>query len=301
MGSCHLRIPPVRPPVPFLSLQHDSRLSATRPRVRYHNCRSGKVKKVQSIWRIRTMNVVTPLIVAVGGIAVAIRFNNSTEHFAAALVGWTVGWLFTLIAIAGWESSEGRRVFGRPGPDQPRWQRTEIIAGCGHHRCRCTVAGCGVGRLPDSSPQRRNELHDRSPGFPRVRDWSLQPRLVQLPEPGVLPHQPVAEDPWPNPVGSAPEFRLSGPRIADRNLSVGEAALWSTACVAAVVDDHSFPLAPPLQPDRLSLHAGCIPDGRCSAPLSHCHRPAESSCSSDAPAFSPGSPSRPTTPRGSPR
>ena len=86
------------------------------------------MKKVQSIWRIRTMNVVAPLVVAVGGIAIAIRFNDSTEHFAAALIGWTVGCLFTLIAIAGWERLRGRRVFGLAGPDQPRWQRTEIIA-----------------------------------------------------------------------------------------------------------------------------------------------------------------------------
>ena len=86
------------------------------------------MKKLEKHWPGRTMNVVAPLIVAVGGIGIAIRFNNSTEHFAAALVGWTVGWLFTLIAIAGWERSRGRRVFGRPGPDKPGWRRTEIIA-----------------------------------------------------------------------------------------------------------------------------------------------------------------------------
>jgi len=74
------------------------------------------------------MNVVAPLIVAVVGIAVAVRFKASPDHLLEALVGWTVGWLFTLIAIAGWENSNGRPVFGRPGPDQPAWRRTEFIA-----------------------------------------------------------------------------------------------------------------------------------------------------------------------------
>ena len=74
------------------------------------------------------MNVVAPLIVAVVGVAVAVRFKASPDHVLEALVGWTVGWLFSLIAIAGWEKSNGHPVFGRPGPDQPTWRRTEFIA-----------------------------------------------------------------------------------------------------------------------------------------------------------------------------
>ena len=86
------------------------------------------MKKLQKHWPGRAMNVAAPLIVAVVGMAVAVRFMASPDHVLEALVGWTVGWLFTLIAIAGWEISSGRPVFGRPGPDQPGWHRTEISA-----------------------------------------------------------------------------------------------------------------------------------------------------------------------------
>jgi 4-amino-4-deoxy-L-arabinose transferase-like glycosyltransferase len=83
---------------------------------------------VQKHWPGLAANVVAPLIVAVLGIAAAIRFNSSPDHLSEDLVGWTTGWLFTLIAIAGWEKSKGRPVFGRPAPDQPRWRQPEIIA-----------------------------------------------------------------------------------------------------------------------------------------------------------------------------
>jgi hypothetical protein len=68
-----------------------------------------------------------PLVLAATGAAVAIRFNDSDQHWFAALTGWTVGWLFALIAIAGWERLHGRPVLGRPDAAQPPWQRTEIV------------------------------------------------------------------------------------------------------------------------------------------------------------------------------
>jgi len=86
------------------------------------------VKMVQKHWSRLAANVVTPVVVAVFGIAIAIRFNSSPDHLPQALVGWIVSWLFTLIAIAGWEKSKDRPAFGRPGPAQPKWRRTEIIA-----------------------------------------------------------------------------------------------------------------------------------------------------------------------------
>ena len=82
----------------------------------------------QEHWPGHATKIVAPLIVAVVGIAVAIRFKASPDHLSEALVGWTAGWLFTLGAIAAWENSNGRPIFGRPGPDQPAWRRTEIIA-----------------------------------------------------------------------------------------------------------------------------------------------------------------------------
>ena len=83
---------------------------------------------VQKHWSGLAVKVVAPLIVAVVGIAVAVRLKASPDHVLEALVGWTIAWLFTLTAIAGWENLNGRRVFGRSGPDQPAWRRTEIIA-----------------------------------------------------------------------------------------------------------------------------------------------------------------------------
>jgi len=69
-----------------------------------------------------------PLVPAAIGIIVAVRFNNLEDHWVAALVGWMVGWLFTLVAIARWETSGGQPVFGRPESEQPSWQRSEVIA-----------------------------------------------------------------------------------------------------------------------------------------------------------------------------
>jgi 4-amino-4-deoxy-L-arabinose transferase-like glycosyltransferase len=96
--------------------------------MRYHDERSRKVNLVQKRWPSIALKIAAPLTVAVVGLVVAIRFNSTSDHLPQALVGWIVSWLFTLIAIAGWEKSKGRPVFGRPGPDQPRWRRTEIIA-----------------------------------------------------------------------------------------------------------------------------------------------------------------------------
>jgi hypothetical protein len=67
------------------------------------------------------------LIPAAIGIIVAIQFNASKVQLAV-LVGWTIGWLFTLIAIAVWETSAGRPILGTPGSDQPRWRRAEVVA-----------------------------------------------------------------------------------------------------------------------------------------------------------------------------
>jgi hypothetical protein len=74
------------------------------------------------------LKIAAPLVVAVLGLVVAIRFNSSHEHVSRTLIGWAVGWFFTLIAIAAWETSSGRPVFGRPSSDQPVWRRLEIIA-----------------------------------------------------------------------------------------------------------------------------------------------------------------------------
>jgi len=78
-------------------------------------------------WPARFASCVLPLIPAVTGIAVAIHFNNSDDHWVAALLGWVAGWFFSLTAIAGWEIAHGRPVFGRQDPGQPRWQRLEVI------------------------------------------------------------------------------------------------------------------------------------------------------------------------------
>jgi hypothetical protein len=86
------------------------------------------LKKDQPDWRARAVAGFAPLIPAAIGITIAIIFNNSRDRWVAALVGWTVGWLFTLIAIARWEISGDRRVFGRADPNQPRWRRAEVLA-----------------------------------------------------------------------------------------------------------------------------------------------------------------------------
>jgi len=85
------------------------------------------LEKDQPDWRARAVAGFAPLIPAAIGITVAIIFNNSGDQWVAALVGWTVGWLFTLIAIARWEISGGQQVFGRADPDQPTWRRAEVL------------------------------------------------------------------------------------------------------------------------------------------------------------------------------
>ena len=109
------------------TLQHDRRLRATPPRVGYHDWRGGEVKKVQKVWLVRAASIVFLLIVAAVGIAIAIRFNNSGDRWLASLIGWTGGWFFALVAIARWEVLHGRPVFGRQGPEPPRWRRAEVI------------------------------------------------------------------------------------------------------------------------------------------------------------------------------
>ncbi len=79
------------------------------------------------IIRVFAESAFAPLVVAAAGTAVAIRFNDSSEQWIAALVGWTVGWLFTLIAVARWEQLHSRPVFGQPAPDQPSWRRIEVV------------------------------------------------------------------------------------------------------------------------------------------------------------------------------
>ena len=84
--------------------------------------------KSQGNWADRAVNGFAPLIPAAIGITVAIHFNTSEDQWVAALVGWVVGWLFTLIAIARWETAGGEPVFGRPASDQPKWRRAEVIS-----------------------------------------------------------------------------------------------------------------------------------------------------------------------------
>jgi len=86
------------------------------------------VNLVQERWPVLVMRTVAPLIIAVLGLAVAIRFKSSPDHVSQALAGWTVSWLFTLIAIAGWEKANGRPVFGRKETGHAPWRRIEIIA-----------------------------------------------------------------------------------------------------------------------------------------------------------------------------
>ena len=65
---------------------------------------------------------------AVAGIATAIKFRYAAEHWQSALVGWTVGWVFTLVAIAAWRAGRGRPILGRESREQPRWQSLEVLA-----------------------------------------------------------------------------------------------------------------------------------------------------------------------------
>jgi len=86
------------------------------------------VEKDPHNWSARAEAGFTPLIPAVIGVIVAIHFNNSGDQWVVALVGWMVGWLFTLIAIARWEISGGRPVFGHGEPEQQKFRRSEVIA-----------------------------------------------------------------------------------------------------------------------------------------------------------------------------
>ena len=79
-------------------------------------------------WRARVVYVVLPLIPAVTGTAIAIRFNNSGDDWMTALLGWAAGWIFSLMAIAGWEVVHGRPIFGQQDAEQPQWRRAEVIA-----------------------------------------------------------------------------------------------------------------------------------------------------------------------------
>ena len=65
---------------------------------------------------------------AVAGIATAIKFRYAAEHWQSALVGWTVGWVFTLVAIAAWQAGRGRPILRRESREQPRWQSLEVLA-----------------------------------------------------------------------------------------------------------------------------------------------------------------------------
>jgi hypothetical protein len=78
-------------------------------------------------WPVRAAFVVLPLVLAVMGVAVAIRLNDLGERWPAALVAWTTGWLFALIALAAWEYTSGRPILGRPSPGQPSWRRSELV------------------------------------------------------------------------------------------------------------------------------------------------------------------------------
>ena len=78
-------------------------------------------------WLARTASVVAPLVLAVAGVATAIHFNPSPEKWPVTLVGWATGWSFALVALARLEVGRGRSVFGRPGPERPKWQRSEVI------------------------------------------------------------------------------------------------------------------------------------------------------------------------------
>jgi len=64
---------------------------------------------------------------AVAGIATAIHFRYDAEHWPAALAGWTVGWVFSLVAITAWQVGRGRPILGRESREQPRWRSPEIL------------------------------------------------------------------------------------------------------------------------------------------------------------------------------
>ena len=65
---------------------------------------------------------------AAAGIATAIYFRYDADHWPAALAGWTVGWVFTLVAIAAWQSGRGHPILGRESREQPRWRSPEVLS-----------------------------------------------------------------------------------------------------------------------------------------------------------------------------
>jgi peptidoglycan/LPS O-acetylase OafA/YrhL len=78
-------------------------------------------------WPVRAVFVVLPLLLAVMGVATAIHLNDRGDKWPAALAAWTIGWFFALIALAAWEVTHGRPIFGRSRIEQPRWRWSEII------------------------------------------------------------------------------------------------------------------------------------------------------------------------------
>jgi 4-amino-4-deoxy-L-arabinose transferase-like glycosyltransferase len=78
-------------------------------------------------WSVRVVFVLLPVFLATFGIATAIRLNDRGDRWQHALAAWTIGWLFALVALGAWELTHGRPLFGRPSPEQPRWQLPEII------------------------------------------------------------------------------------------------------------------------------------------------------------------------------
>jgi len=71
---------------------------------------------------------VAPAAFAVAGIATAIYFRYDAEHWPAALAGWTTGWVFSLLAIAAWQSGRGHPILGRESREQPRWRSPEVLS-----------------------------------------------------------------------------------------------------------------------------------------------------------------------------
>jgi 4-amino-4-deoxy-L-arabinose transferase-like glycosyltransferase len=77
-------------------------------------------------WQIRFAAVAPALILSVMGVAVAIRLNDWGERWTGALVGWLTGWVFALVALAIWEFTSGRPIFGKPNTEQPKWRWPEL-------------------------------------------------------------------------------------------------------------------------------------------------------------------------------
>jgi 4-amino-4-deoxy-L-arabinose transferase-like glycosyltransferase len=78
-------------------------------------------------WQIRVAAVLPALLLSFMGLAVAIRLNNIGPRWTGALIGWASAWGCALVALAIWELTSGRPVFGRPTIEQPTWSRTEIV------------------------------------------------------------------------------------------------------------------------------------------------------------------------------